>query len=185
MKCLPKMIKQAGYLTGFYGKWHMQISEATARLALVACRAYLTANMTADLTRRLAAIHKLDVMHGDESEVSAAILGQPCLSQIVKRQGGFDYAAEILADNDAVAAGGHRPECMADRAMGFVRKARSAKQPLFLWFAPTLPQAMPGPGAGAGGRNGEMGGKAPGDSSAPPWSARRCKSSSGQVVCSS
>ena len=141
MKGLPKMIKQAGYLTGFYGKWHMQISEATARFALVACRAYLTANMTADLTRRLAAIHKLDVMHGDESEVSAAILGQPCLSQIVKRQGGFDYAAEILADNDAVAAGGHRPECMADRAMGFVRKARAAKQPLFLWFAPTLPHS--------------------------------------------
>ena len=113
----------------------------TARFALQACHKYLSANMTADLTRKLAAIHKLDVMHEDESEVSAAILGQPCLSQIVKRQGGFDYAAEILADNDAVYAGGHRPECMADRAMGFVRKARAAKQPLFLWFAPTLPHS--------------------------------------------
>jgi arylsulfatase A-like enzyme len=141
MKGLPKMIKQVGYLTAFYGKWHMELPEMTARFALQACHKYLSANMTADLTRKLAAIHKLDVMHEDESEVSAAILGQPCLSQIVKRQGGFDYAAEILADNDAVYAGGHRPECMADRAMGFVRKARAAKQPLFLWFAPTLPHS--------------------------------------------
>ena len=30
---------------------------------------------------------------------------------------------------------------MANRAMGFVRKARAAKQPLFLWFAPTLPHS--------------------------------------------
>ena len=146
MKTLPKMIKQEGYLTAFYGKWHMELPEMTARYALQVCHKYLSANMTEDLTRKLAAIHKLaaiqpDVMHEDGSEVSAAILGQPCLSQIVKRQGGLDYAGEILADNDAVYAGGHRPECMADRAMGFVRKARAAKQPLFLWFAPTLPHS--------------------------------------------
>lgn len=138
MKSLPKKIRQAGYLTGFYGKWHMMSTPSTAGFALTACHEYLTANMTADLTRRLEAIQKLDVMHEDESELSTHILGQPCLSHIVKRQGGFHYAAEIYADNDAVHAGGHRPECMADRAMGFVRTARAAKQPLFLWFAPTL-----------------------------------------------
>ena len=141
MKGLPKVIKQAGYMTAFYGKWHMELGEMTARFALEACHAYMTANMTAELTHRLAEIHRLNMMHGDDSEVSTTILGQACLSQIVRRQGGFHYAAEILADNDAIIAGGHRPECMADRAMGFVRKARAAKQPLFLWFAPTLPHS--------------------------------------------
>jgi arylsulfatase A-like enzyme len=141
MNGLPKMFKKAGYLTAFYGKWHIELPEMTARFALKACHKYLTANMTAELTHRLAEIHKLSMMHEDESEVSTAILGQACMSQIVRRQGSFHYAAEILADNDAVYAGGHRPECMADRAMGFVRKARAAKQPLFLWFAPTLPHS--------------------------------------------
>ena len=141
---LPRVIKHAGYTTAFYGKWHIELGAGTARFALEACHAYLTANMTAEVTHRLAEIHKLNKlnrMHGAEADVSTTILGQPCLAQIVRRQGGFSYAAEILADNDAIIAGGHRPECMADRAMGFVRKARAAKLPLFLWFAPTLPHA--------------------------------------------
>ena len=141
---LPRVIKHAGYTTAFYGKWHIELGAGTARFALEACHAYLTANMTAEVTHRLAEIHrlnKLNRMHGAEADVSTTILGQPCLAQIVRRQGGFSYAAEILADNDAIIAGGHRPECMADRAMGFVRKARAAKLPLFLWFAPTLPHS--------------------------------------------
>ena len=48
MKGLPKMIKQEGYLTGFYGKWHMELAEMTARFALQVCHEYLLANMTED-----------------------------------------------------------------------------------------------------------------------------------------
>ena len=65
MKGLPKVIKQAGYMTAFYGKWHMELDEMTARFALEACHAYMTANMTAELTHRLAEVHRLNMFKSD------------------------------------------------------------------------------------------------------------------------
>ena len=65
MKGLPKVIKQAGYMTAFYGKWHMELGEMTARFALEACHAYMTANMTAELTHRLAEVHRLNMFKSD------------------------------------------------------------------------------------------------------------------------
>ena len=72
---------------------------------------------------------------------ASTTLGQACLSRVVQKQGGFDHAGEVYASNDAAKAGGHRPECMAARAMEFVKKARAAERPLFLWLAPTVPHA--------------------------------------------
>ena len=56
-----------------------------------------------------------DGMWRGEGAGRPTMVGQRCLSLIVRKQGGFDHAGEVYASNDATQAGGHRPECMADR----------------------------------------------------------------------
>ena len=139
MSTLPRVLGKAGYMTGFYGKWHTELPERTVSYASEVCGA---SNASERGFRQ-----KLGRQHGDDGAWEGdgagrpAMVGQKCLSLIVRKQGGFDSAGEVYASNDATHAGGHRPECMAERAMQFVTKARTAKQPLFLWMAPTLPHS--------------------------------------------
>ena len=67
------------------------------------------------------------------------LFDQRCMSELVKYQGGFDHAAEVYYDTNAMVELGHHPESMAAAAVKFVRGARSASRPFFLWMASTLP----------------------------------------------
>ena len=116
------------YTTGFFGKWHTELPERTVSYAAEVCGAQNASER--GYRQQLSSAHGADGMWDDgmwrgggaggmssrgEGAARPTMVGQRCLSLIVRKQGGFDHAGEVYASNDATQAGGHRPECMADR----------------------------------------------------------------------
>ncbi|KAL1525768.1 hypothetical protein AB1Y20_020611 [Prymnesium parvum] len=80
--------------------------------------------------------------HVASSEASEAS-GEPSQreqQEMVRREGGFDYADDVYFANPSLDRYAHNPEWMAFLAVRFMRNAMKLRDsPFFLYFAPTLP----------------------------------------------
>jgi len=122
MVTLPRLLARKNYYTGFFGKWHVGLPRALASFAA----------------------QSFSECHGAATNISsflAAAEWQACLALLVKLQGGFHHASEVYPGNleGSQPEGYHHPESMALAAAEFVRRARMARRPFFLWLALTLP----------------------------------------------
>ncbi|KAL1521526.1 hypothetical protein AB1Y20_021185 [Prymnesium parvum] len=114
---LAHVLRKAGYLTGFLGKYHVGHP-----------------------------LHPTDCgfdSNADEkSHACAPTRNRSCLREAIKRHAGFDFVSDVYYDNDALEADAHQPEWMALEARGFLAKARQhskpSRAPFFLLVAPTL-----------------------------------------------
>lgn len=113
---LPKLLKKAGYRTGFAGKNHVVEVKGWKKLAF-----------DADLTDP----KNLEILRNNKQLAQAAI-----------KNAGFDYAESIYHKNPentgAEALSVHNMDWITKGAIDFI-EAQSKDQPFYLYFATTLP----------------------------------------------
>ena len=61
--------------------------------------------------------------------------------QAVRERGGFSEAPAVFGGNKQTASSAHHPEWLTLQAVNCLQRARSRKQPGFVYYAPTLPHA--------------------------------------------
>ncbi len=118
-KTLAKVLSENGFVTGMAGKWH--VSEAPEGTILPDFQA--------------------DDLPDDPIVNQKLQNQQQSYQQLVKKQGGFDYAASVVWSNfdshQVKALQFHNFPWMAKGAIKFIGKQKDSEKPFFLYFAPT------------------------------------------------
>ena len=113
---LHRVLKEAGYFTGFFGKFHMIDGEPGAD--------------SLDTLRKFG--HTLpSACHGDLEDQ----FRMDCVNGVVRKLIGADQVGSVYLNNDVIDERYHHPEGEAAKALSFVK---TAPMPFFLHMTPTL-----------------------------------------------
>jgi arylsulfatase A-like enzyme len=130
---IGRTLREAGYLTGLLGKYHVGHSLQPSDCGAIGLNATRT-----DAAQPFVRASLLADSH-ERAVLSCRTIGnQTCLSASIRRIAGFDHVADIYYDNDALTFYAHQPEWMAHEALRFMRATKRHKKPFFLWMAPSL-----------------------------------------------
>ena len=116
---MPRVLSENGFVTGMAGKWHIgEVPEGTT----------------------IPGFHPDDQL--EDAAIDQKLQDQQHTYQgLVKKLGGFDYAASVVwanYDSHAIKAlQFHNFPWMAQGALEFIEQQKESNKPFFLYFAPT------------------------------------------------
>jgi arylsulfatase A-like enzyme len=118
---IGEMLHQAGYFTGFVGKWHSNFE------------------VQAVTGEKLPGVPKNPDAPGANAQLAER---ERVLSKLVRTAGRFDYASRIVfGNNHGRWPITHHPEWITDGAIDFIEKAKETGKPFFVHVAHTIPHA--------------------------------------------